>query len=163
MTDAAPAFLVALEASGVGAAIRQSRWIYMIANVGHVVALVLFVAAVAVMDLRMAGVLAATSPGRVLRAARRVAIAAFLGLAITGAVLFTADASHVAKNTVFQIKGALILLALLNVAWVEFRIMPKIVNLPPLTPLPSAGRTGAIASMAIWLAVAICGRAIAYF
>lgn len=158
MTDAAPALFVALEASALGAAIRQSGWAYMVANVGHIAALALFAGAVAVMDLRLAGLLAATAPYRVLRGARRAAVAAFAGLIITGAVLFTAEASHVVLNLAFQFK-----LALINVAWVEAMIVPKLRHTLPLTPLPRGAKFGAIASMAIWLAVAICGRAIAYF
>ena len=55
MTDAAPAIFVALEASSIGAAIRQSTWLYMAANVGHILSLTVFAGAIAVMDLRMAG------------------------------------------------------------------------------------------------------------
>ena len=47
--EAAP-FLVALEQSGLGAAIRQSAWAYPAANVGHILALTLFAGSVAAMD-----------------------------------------------------------------------------------------------------------------
>ncbi len=162
MTDAAPTIFVALEASAIGAAIRQSTWIYMTANVGHIVSLVVFAGAVAVMDVRMTGALAATSPGYVLKAARRVAIAAFVGLVATGAVLFTAEASHVITNPVFQLKLALIALALLNVTWFEFFTAPKVKSLSPLTPLPAAARRAGFISIGLWIAVAAAGRTIAY-
>ncbi len=82
MTESAPAIFIAIEASGFGAAIRQSRWLYMTANVGHIVSLMVFAGAIAVMDVRMMGALAATSPGLVLRAARRAAIVGFVGLVV---------------------------------------------------------------------------------
>lgn len=163
MTETAPAIFVALEASGFGAAIRQSRWLYMLANVGHIVSLMIFAGAIAVMDMRMAGALSATSPGHVLKVARRAAIAGFIGLIISGAFLFAAEASHVIMNSVFQIKLGLIALGLLNIALFEIFMTPKVKHLPPLTPLPSGARTAAVASVAIWIAVAICGRSIAYF
>lgn len=163
MTDAAPAIFIALETSGIGAAIRQSRWLYMVANIGHIVALTLFAGAIALIDVRLAGGLAATAPGRVIFAARRVAMLAFAGLVLSGAMLFTAEASHVILNRAFQIKAALILLGLINVAWVELAILPKISSAPPQTPLPRGARAGALLSIVTWLAVAICGRAIAYF
>ncbi|WPO42727.1 hypothetical protein [Tardiphaga sp. 42S5] len=163
MTEGAPAIFMAMEASAIGSAIRQSRWLYMSANIGHIVALMFFAGAIAVMDVRLAGGLAATAPGPLLRRARRFAIAGFLGLVLTGGILFTAEASHVVLNRVFQIKAALIALGLLNVVWVEAIIMPRIVALPPLSPMPAGARQGALASIAIWFAVAICGRAIAYF
>jgi hypothetical protein len=163
MTDAAPAIFVALEASGLGAAIRQSSWAYMTANVGHIVSLLVFFSAVAIMDLRMAGFFAATAPDNILRGARKAAIVGFLGLLLTGSVLFTAEASHVVLNKVFLIKLALIALGLGNIAIFEYFTAPQIKGLPPHAVLPSAARTAGIVSLVTWVAVAICGRSIAYF
>jgi hypothetical protein len=163
MLDSAPAAFVALEGSGLGQTIRQSSWIYMTANVGHIVALVVFAGAVAVLDLRMIGAFAATAPGRVLSGARRGVMVAFTGLVLTGAVLFTAEASHVIMNPVFLLKLGLIALGFINVALFEAFTAPKVRDLPPLTPLPAAAKRAGIASLTIWIAVAICGRSIAYF
>ena len=98
-----------------------------------------------------------------LRRARRVAILAFLGLVFTGAILFTAEASHVIMNGVFQVNLALIALGLLNVALFEIYAAPKVRDLPPLTPLPASAKRAGIVSIAVWLAVAAAGRTIAYF
>lgn len=163
MLDAAPAVFTALEGSGLGQAIRQSSWIYMAANVGHIVSLVVFAGAIAVLDLRMIGAFAATAPGRVLGGARRAVVLAFAGLVLTGAVLFTAEASHVIMNRVFQLKLALIALGLINVTLFEIFTAPKVRELPPLAPLPAAARRAGMISLTVWIAVAICGRSIAYF
>ena len=85
MTDAAPAIFVALEQSGFAAAIRQSLWLYPAANVGHIVSLTFFAGAVAVMDIRLLGGLAATSPGCLLARARSFAVVALAGMAVTAA------------------------------------------------------------------------------
>ena len=162
MTESAPAIFIALESSGLGAAIRQSRWLYMVANIGHIVGLAVFAGAVAMIDVRLAGGLSLTAPGRVIVTARRAALLAFAALVLSGAVLFTAEASHVVLNRAFHLKILLIALGLLNVAWVEFAIV-RLKNAPPFTPLPPAARIGAGLSLALWLGVAICGRAIAYF
>ncbi|MEW6454697.1 MAG: DUF6644 family protein [Pseudomonadota bacterium] len=163
MTDAAPAIFVALEASALGAAIRQSSWIYMAANVGHIVSLLVFFSAVAIMDLRMAGLFASTAPDNILRGARKVAIIGFLGLLLTGSMLFTAEASHVITNKVFLLKLALIALGLINIAIFEYFTAPQLKGVPPHAVLPSAARTAGIVSLVTWVAVAICGRSIAYF
>ncbi len=163
MTDAAPAIFVALEASALGAAIRQSGWGYMTANVGHIVSLLVFFSAVAIMDLRMAGLFAATAPDNILRGARKVAIIGFLGLLLTGSMLFTAEASHVITNKVFLLKLALIALGLINIAIFEYFTAPQLKGVPPHAVLPSAARTAGIVSLVTWVAVAICGRSIAYF
>ena len=47
-------------------------------------------------------------------------LSALLGLLLTGSVLFTAEASHVIINPVFQLKLALIALGLVNVTVFEF-------------------------------------------
>jgi hypothetical protein len=163
MNEAAPQIFVALEGSGLGAAIRQSPYAYMAANVGHIISLAVFAGAIAVMDTRMAGALRATAPGEVLRLARRFALLGFAGLVVSGFVLFTAEASHVALNRVFQIKAGLIVLGLLNVAAFEIFLAPKVRRIKPLKKLPDEVRASGIASLAIWLSVAACGRLIAYF
>jgi hypothetical protein len=163
MTDAAPAIFVAIESSALAAAIRQSSWAYMVANVTHIMSLMAFAGAIAVMDLRMIGVFAATSPGYILRQARKAAVLAFAGLVLSGLMLFIAEASHVVLNRVFQIKLGLIALGLANIVAFEVWVTPKVQNLDPLTRLPDAARPIAIASLGIWFCVAACGRLIAYF
>jgi Family of unknown function (DUF6644) len=163
MTDAAPAIFVALEQSGFGAAIRQSRWLYPAANIGHIVSLVFFAGAVAVMDIRLLGGLAATKPRRVLARARSVAIAALAGMAVTGFMLFSAEASHLVLNPVFQLKAALVAAGLLNVAIYEFWARRAVEDLVPGAAMPPRARFAGLLSLGIWVAVAACGRSIAYF
>jgi hypothetical protein len=163
MTEAAPAIFVALEQSGFAAAIRQSAWLYPVANVGHIVSLVVFAGAVAVMDIRLLGGLAAVAPGRLLARTRIFAIAALIGMAITGSMLFSAEASHLALNPVFRLKVALIAAGLVNVGLYEFVAGREVEELPPGATMPARARTAGALSLVIWLAVAACGRSIAYF
>src|SRR5436309_5754724 len=100
MMAEAPQLLLALEQSALASAIRQSTWAYPAANVGHIIALTLFAGAVAAMDARLLGAFAAAPPASVVLPARRAAIVGQLLMAITGSVLFTAEASHVALNPV---------------------------------------------------------------
>ncbi len=161
MDASAPRFLVALEASGFGLAIRQSPWAYPAANVGHVVAVVLFFAAVVVIDLALLGRIGG---GHALAMrARRAAMSLFGCVAVTGLVLFTAEASHLAVNPVFQLKIAVILAALANALLAG----PKsIARLADAGPTSRAGRDGiawaAAISLVLWLTVVALGRLIAY-
>ena len=75
MLQEAPQFLIALEQSGLGAAIRQSVWLYPAANVGHILALTLFAGGVVAMDLRLIGAFAAAPPAAIVRPARALAVA----------------------------------------------------------------------------------------
>lgn len=163
MTDAAPAIFVALEDSAFGNAIRQSTWLYMTANIGHILSLLVFASGIAVMDLRMAGLFNATSPAYILRTFRRVAMIGFAGLFLTGSILFIAEASHVITNPVFLLKLGLIALGLLNIAWFEYFTAPRVRKVKPLKRLPREARTAGIVSLAIWFVVAAVGRSIAYF
>jgi hypothetical protein len=163
MTDAAPAIFVALEQSGFAAAIRQSLWLYPAANIGHIVSLVVFAGALAVMDIRLLGGLAATAPGRVLARARGVAIAALAGMAVTGFMLFSAEASHLVLNPVFQLKAILVGAGLVNVAIYEFWARRVVDGLAPGASMPPRAKLAGALSLAIWLAAAACGRSIAYF
>ena len=71
MLHEAPQVLIALEQSGLAAAIRQSVWAYPAANVGHIVSLTLFAGSVAIMDARLLGGFASVPPAEVIRPARR--------------------------------------------------------------------------------------------
>ncbi|MBV8751377.1 MAG: hypothetical protein JO328_00770 [Hyphomicrobiales bacterium] len=163
MEHSAPAIFVALEQSGFAVAVRQSRWLYPSANVGHILSLVAFAGALAVMDLRLLGAFSATAPGRVLARARLAAIAAFCGLAVTGFLLFSAEAGHVVRNPAFRLKVIMIAAALLNALIYEIGARRAVAKLPPGVPLPRTARASAVLSIVIWIAVAACGRSIAYF
>ena len=159
----APQLLIALEQSGLAAAIRQSTWAYPAANVGHILALTLFAGAVTVMDARLLGAFAAAPPASVVRPARRAAMLGLLLMLATGFVLFAAEASHVAMNPVFQIKMGLIGLGVLNAVLVGRALAAALDGMPAFAPMPARIRLAALASLAIWLSVAACGRLIAYF
>jgi predicted membrane channel-forming protein YqfA (hemolysin III family) len=162
MDASAPAVLVALEQSALGAFIRQSSVLYPLANVGHIVGLVLYTAAVAVLDLRLLGAFAATRPADIVPQARRGAMAAFAVMALSGLVLFTAEASHLALNPVFQLKAALIAAALLNAVVMGTIAEREAEVMSAHVPFHGHVRLAAAASLLMWLTVAACGRLIAY-
>jgi hypothetical protein len=163
MTDAAPEIFVALEQSGFAAAVRQSPWLYPAANVGHIISLTFFAGAVAVMDVRLLGGFAATAPARLLARARNFAVVALTGMAVTGFVLFSAEASHLSLNPVFQLKAILVVAGLINVAIYEFWAKRAVERLAPGASMPARAKVAGVLSLGIWVAVAACGRSIAYF
>ncbi|MCL4764708.1 MAG: hypothetical protein KJZ80_00565 [Hyphomicrobiaceae bacterium] len=163
MSPEAPAILIALEQSGLGMAIRQSVWVYPAANVAHVLALTVLAGSVSVMDLRLLGAFRETAPAAVIAPARRVALLALSAMVFTGLVLFTAEASHVAMNPVFQVKMGLIALGVLNALIVQRSLASVLAKTPAMTALALRFRTAAVLSLAIWFCVAASGRFIAYF
>ena len=163
MLHDAPQFLIALEQSGLGAAIRQSSWAYPVANIGHIVALTLFAASVAIMDLRILGAFAGTTPASVVHPARRMAMVGLGLMALTGLMLFTAEESHVAMNSVYQINELLIALGILNALLIAGPALANIAEVPANAALPARARVAAVVSLLTWVLVAACGRLIAYF
>lgn len=162
MDASAPAIFIAIEQSGLGAAIRQASWIYPLANVGHIVGLIFFAAAVAILDLRLIGAFAATRPADIVPRARRAAVAAFALMLLTGLTLFIAEASHIVLNPVFQLKAALIAVALANALVLGRMAQREAELLPAHAPFPAYVRASAFASLSLWIAVAAAGRLIAY-
>jgi hypothetical protein len=163
MLDGAPAVFVALEQSGFSAGIRQSPWLYPTANVGHIISLVALAGAVAIIDVRLLGGFAATAPAVVLARTRLFAVAALAGMAVSGFMLFAAEASHLVLNPVFRLKLILIGAGLANVAIYEFWVRRRVETLAPGADMPTVAKMAGLLSLATWVAVAACGRAIAYF
>lgn len=155
--------LSAIEHSWLGEAARTSVWLYPAANVGHILALTVFAASVAMMDARLLGAFRDIPPGRFLHNVRYVAVSAFTVMLLTGSVMFAAEATHVAANPVFQIKLVLIGLALLNAVLFELLASRHVRSLPERVMLPAFARASAAISLSLWFCVAAAGRLIAYF
>jgi hypothetical protein len=152
-------FLELLEASALSQTLRRSVWLYPVVNVSHVLGLMAFFAAVAAMDVKA---LRSSNPAELrgfIDRLRPVAILLLAVLVITGLLLFLPEASHIAHNTVFQAKLAVIGLALLNV----LALQKALGGAAPAAAIPESVRLTALASLVLWLAVATLGRLIAYF
>jgi hypothetical protein len=115
------------------------------------------------MDVRLLGGLAATAPARLLARARSFAMAALAGMAVTGSVLFSAEASHLVLNPAFQLKAALVAAGVINIAIYELWAKRAVEGLAPGASMPARAKVAGLLSLGIWVAVAACGRGIAYF
>jgi hypothetical protein len=149
------ALWLALQESSFGAYARNSVWLYPAANIAHVVAVVAFFGVVATMDLRLLRVFGGTPARLVIDRLRPIAIALLIVIAAAGFVLFAAEAVALARNPVFQIKVAAILLALANIGTNEWTLRHH--EEQSLMVQVTAG-----VSLAAWLFVAAMGRSIAY-
>jgi hypothetical protein len=146
----------ALQESGFGAHVRNSVWLYPVANVLHVLAVMGFFALVAMMDARLIAGSAATGARDMVRRLRPWALALFLLIAATGFILLTPEAVPIATNPAFQLKALALLLALVNVA-----VNMLLLRRPGEVTM--AARVTAVLSLILWLGVAALGRSIAYF
>jgi hypothetical protein len=152
-------FLDLIEASALAQTLRRSEWLYPVANVLHVLAVMTFFAAVAAMDVKALRSSNAADLRGFIGRVRPGAILLLAVLVTTGLLLFLPEASHIAHNTVFQVKLAVIGLALFNV----LALHSALARAAPAAAVPGAVRLTALASLVLWLAVASLGRLIAYF
>jgi hypothetical protein len=82
---------------------------------------------------------------------------AFIGAAITGSLLFMANATSYAANVPFRYKMVLLLLAGLNMLYFQFVTFRNVNTWDTGTPSPAA-RTAGLLSIGLWCAVIVCGR-----
>ena len=149
-------FAAAVEASALGGFARGSGWAYPVANLVHLLGLVLLVGGIGLVDLRLAGAFRTLPVAALSRALTPVAIVGLACMALSGPVLFAADARSLVRSDYFQLKLALIAVALANAAAFRWLWSP---SAPEVTPLL---RGMAIGSILSWLTVAALGRLIAY-
>lgn len=158
----APAWAVALEASGLGLFMRQSALAYPAANLSHLLGLCLLIGPIALFDLRMLGLgRSVVSPADARRALIPVAVLGLLVLAPSGALMFAADARSLASSEIVLWKLSLAALGVANALLFHALWRARVVGWDADAPV--FGRLQALASLGLWLTVAALGRLIAYF
>ena len=155
-------WLEALERSALGATMRESSWLYPLAETIHLLGLATLVGCAVAFDLRLLGV-SRHLPARA--AARHLLTCARTGFAVaavSGFLLFTADATALVGNPAFRWKLLLIALAGLNA--LRFHLGPyrRVESWDPGHPMPAGARLAAAVSLAAWIGAVAAGRLIAY-
>jgi hypothetical protein len=159
--------LGALEASGLGRAMREWLWLYPSVEIVHIVGIGLLFGSIAVLDLRLLGFSKTMSVRRLASHVLPWTAASFLLIVPSGLLMFTAHATDFISSPVFVIKMCLIMLAGVNAALFH-AIAMRTANvwdteeMRDLPPPPSVRLAGA-ASLLIWISVIACGRLLAYF
>ena len=150
-----------LQESGFAFAIRDSTWIYPIANLTHILGLALLVGSILMLDLRVLGVGRSVSIDALSRLATPFSILGICLSLSSGSVLFSADAAALAANPIFRLKMALLVAGLANALLFRLLWQRRIFGWMEGAPVPAKLQAGL--SGIGWLAVASCGRLIAYF
>lgn len=150
----------ALEASPLGEAARSSGPLYPVANLVHLLALVLLVGGIGALDLRLLGLARSLPLLALSRLLTRAAVAGLILFLASGAVLFAADAGPLSRSSVFLWKMAGVGFGLANALAFRKLYGGRLADWDAAPPLP--GRLMAAASLLTWLAVGGLGRLIAY-
>jgi hypothetical protein len=159
--------LGAIEASGLGQAMREWLWLYPSVEIVHIVGIGLLFGSIAVLDVRLLGFSKTMSVRRLARHVLPWTAASFLLIIPSGLLMFVAHATDFISSPVFVIKLCLIMLAGVNAALFHSIAMRTanvwdIEEMRDLPPPPSVRLAGA-ASLLIWVSVIACGRLLAYF
>ena len=146
-----------LEASALGAAIRDSPWLFQVIVAAHLLGLSLLGGAVLVVDLRLLGVGLAQRPvAYVARQLEPWLVGAIAVLGATGVPLFLSEAVKCFYSGAFRLKMVALALALAF----TFGVRNPLAKAQPLSA--RWNRAVATCSLALWLAGAAAGRWIGF-
>jgi hypothetical protein len=153
-----------LNDSGFGTMIRESDYAYSIIESVHVITITLVVGTIALLDLRMLGlVLRPISITRIARAVFPLTWSGFAIMFISGFLLFWAEAAKMYTNPAFRTKLILLALVGLNPLIFHTTVYRRVHEWETLHVSPWRARAAAFASLTLWGGIIIAGRAIAYF
>jgi hypothetical protein len=150
--------------SHIGTAIRESDYVFSIIESVHVLGITLLVGTIALLDLRMLGLVLRPIPiTRIARAVFPLTWAGFAVMLTSGFLLFWAEAAKNYSNPAFRTK--LVLLALVGINPLVFHttIYRRVHEWEALAISPWRARAAAIFSLTLWSGIIVAGRAIAYF
>jgi hypothetical protein len=138
----------------------QTGWVFPIVESVHILSFALLVGAIAVVDLRLLGLMRHGAIEPLLRSALPVALVGFCAAVASGTLLFVANAGELLANRAFVAKVALLMLGGLNAA--AFHASAAKEALRTTEPPGPGMRAAGAASLLLWASVVVAGRLIAY-
>jgi hypothetical protein len=152
-----------LEQTSVGAAIRDSLWLFPAIETAHLLGMAALVGTVVVFDLRLLGW--AMRRERVSELAKRLlpwAWVTFAVQALTGGLLFMSEAVKVYGNPAFRVKMVLILLAGLHALIFHWTVYRDVATWDDRGILPVKAKLAGFVSILLWVGVVAAGRFIGF-
>ena len=114
MWDQSYPYFLWIEKTGLGHAIRQSKWTFAITEVLHLLGLTLLLGTVLIMALRLFGfVLRTKAVAEIARELRPWSLGGLTLVVLTGLLLFVSEATKCWGNIAFRYKMLFLFLALL--------------------------------------------------
>ena len=152
-----------LQKTALAVHIRDSLLLFPLLESTHVIGLAIVVGTVVIIDLRLLG-LATTH-----RAFSRLGadtlpwtLGGFAVAAVTGALMFSTNATVYFHNTWFRAKVLMLVLAALNSIVFEFTARRTIGEWDLRRTTPRMARAAAAVSLVIWVGVIVAGRMIGF-
>jgi hypothetical protein len=152
-----------LEQTAVGAAIRDSLWLFPAIETVHLLGMAALVGTVVVFDLRLLGW--AMRRERVSDLGAQLipwAWAAFVVQALTGGLLFMSEAVKVYGNPAFRVKMVLILLAGVHALIFHWTVYRDLAVCDDRGILPARAKIAGSVSILLWVGIVAAGRFIGF-
>ena len=144
-------------------ALHESIWVYPIVESVHVLTLSVFLGLTVMLDLRLLGAtMQATPASRLIRRLIPWMLGGFAVMVTTGALLFYADPVRTYFNVFFRLKVVFLIGAGLNAGAFHMMASRTLPQWDLDTKPPARARLAGGLSLALWAAIVVCGRMIAY-
>jgi hypothetical protein len=157
------AFCKWLEQTPVGAAVRDSLWLFPAIETLHLLGMAALVGTIVVFDLRLLGWTMRRE--RVSQLAGRLFPWSWAGFAVqlvTGAILFSSEAVKVYPNPAFRVKLLLIFLAGLHALIFHWTVYRDVATWDDTGVLPAGAKVAGFVSILLWVGVVAAGRFIGF-
>ena len=153
----------ALNGTTLATAIRESDTVFPVIETVHVLAIALLAGTVAIVDLRLLGlVLKRERVSQVAGQVLPLTWAGFAAVFLSGALLFLAEAAKSYANPAFRFKMLLLIVAGLNPLVFHATVYRGVALWDDAPVAPRRARLAAALSLIPWSAIIAAGRAIAY-
>ncbi len=156
-----PAWLVTLQESALGEAMRQSLLLYPLIEIVHLIGIALLVGSIVSLDLRLMGLRLKLPASLTAQHLLPVTVTGFLMAVASGSLLFATEAASLFYNPAFRLKLILIALGGINAGLFHLGPWRRVAGWDHARP-PFAARIGGAVSIVLWLGALSCGRLIAY-
>ncbi|AEQ50148.1 DUF6644 family protein [Pelagibacterium halotolerans] len=156
-------FFAAIENSAIGAFVRETLNVLPIVNVFHVLGIALVFGTIFMVDMRLIGLQSVTRPvSRVANDLLKWTWVGFALAAVTGLLMFAANATTFYVNLQFQLKMVALAFAGLNMVVFELVTARNMAIWDGERRTPPSARFAGFASITLWVLVIILGRWIGY-
>jgi hypothetical protein len=152
-----------LEKTPAAAAMRNSLWAFDITETTHTLGIVLVAGTIMLVDLRLLGMGLRREPvSHVISRIVPWTLSGFVLMFLTGAWLFSAEASKLYHSPAFRIKMVLLSLAGLNALIFHLTVYRRAPEWDDMPVAPVRARLAGLFSLVLWIGIIAAGRSIAY-
>lgn len=152
-----------LEQTSVGAAVRQSLWLFPLIETVHLLGMAALVGTISAFDFRLLGWMLRGQ--RVSQLVRRLLPWAWAGFAIqliTGTLLFSSEAVKVYTNPAFHLKMFLLFLAGVHALVFHLTVYRNVAAWDDSAAPPASAKVAGIISLLLWTGIVAAGRFIGF-